>query len=145
MLLLIYLSICLLFIYFKVNIFGKKSKSDNEIISNTFITFFFCLTIFLLCIGFLPNVKDIRKLFEQISNVSYVIIYTIGLILFFGFMSTSIVNDYAFIILPILLVLGVFVFYKAGKHSYVDDFNINYERIKAILIFFCLISFCSIP
>ena len=137
--LVVFLVICLIFIYFKVNIFGKKSKSDNEIISNTFITFFFCLTIFLLCIGFLPNVKDIRKLFEQISNVSYVIIYTIGLILFFGFMSPTIVNDYAYIILPILLVLGIFVFYKAGKHSYVDDFNINYERIKAILIFFCLI------
>ena len=137
--LVVFLVICLIFIYFKLNIFGKKSKSDKEIISNTFITFFFCLTIFLLCIGFLPNVKDIRKLFEQISNVSYVILYTIGLILFFGFMSPTIVNDYAYIILPILLVLGVFVFYMAGVHSYIDDFNVNYERIKTILMFFCLI------
>jgi hypothetical protein len=137
--LVVFLIICLIFIYLKLNIFGKKSKSQNEIISNVFITFFFSVTIFLLCIGFLPNIKDIRKLFEQISSVSYAIIYTIGLILFFGFLSTTIVNDYAYIILPILLVLGAYVFYKAGSHSYVDEFNINYERIKTIIIFFCLI------
>jgi len=137
--LIIILLIGLILTYFKQNFLLKKGKSDQEITSNIFITLFFCLTIFLICIGFLPSIKDIRKLFEQISSVSYVIIYTIGLILFFGFMSPTIVNDYANIILPILLVLGAFVFYKAGKHSYVDEFNINYERIKTIIIFFCLI------
>jgi len=137
--LVIFLVICLIFTYFKLNIFGKKSNSQNEIVANVFIIFFFSLIIFLLCIGFLPNIKDIRKLFEQISSVSYAILYTIGLIIFFGFMSSTIVNDYAFIILPILLVLGIYLFYKAGTHSYVDDFNINYERIKTLLIFFCLI------
>ena len=54
--LVVFLVICLIFIYFKLNIFGKKSKSQNEIISNVFITFFFSVTIFLLCIGFLPNI-----------------------------------------------------------------------------------------
>ena len=138
--LVIFLVICLIFTYFKLNIFGKKGKSQDEIISNVFITFFFSLTIFLLCIGFLPNIKDIRKLFEQISSVSYVIVYTISLILFFGFMtSKTFINDYAYIILPIFLGLGIFVFYKALSHSYIDEFNINYERIKTIIIFFCLI------
>jgi hypothetical protein len=138
--LVIFLVICLIFTYFELNIFGKKSRSQDEIISNVFIIFFFSLTIFLLCIGFLPNIKDIRKLFEQISSASYVIVYTISLIIFFGFMSSkTFINDYAYIILPILLILGIFVFYKGLTHSYINEFNINYERIKTIIIFFCLI------
>ena len=133
------LIIALFLIYFKVNVFGKKSKSQQETTANVFIVTTICIVIFLLCITFLPNIKDLKKLFEQISSVTYAIIYTIGLVLFFGFVSPTIVNDYAYIILPILSALGIFLFFIAGSHSYVDDFNINYERIKSIILFFCLI------
>ena len=135
----IFLIICLILIYYKFNLFGKRNKSDQEVAANVFIIMSFCIGIFLICIVFLPNVKDIKKLFEQISSVIYVIIYTIGLILFFGFIPSTFIDDYAFILLPIISILGVFVFYMAGSYSYVDNFNINYERIKAIILFFCLI------
>jgi hypothetical protein len=136
----LFLIICLVLMYFKVNIFLKKGNSDKEILNNVLSTFFFSVIIICLCAYLLPNIKDLKSLFSQISNVTYAILYTIGLILFFGFMSPTIINDYAYIILPILIIVGCLVFYKSSTYSYVDEFNINYERIKSVLLFLCLIA-----
>ena len=134
------LIIGLILIFFKLNFNLKKGKSDKEVINNVFTVFFFCLIIIFICGFLLPNFKDLTKLFSQISNVSYVILYTIGLILFFGFISPTFINDYYYIILPIFAVIGTYVFYKSISYSYVDNFNINYERIKSVLLLLCLIT-----
>ena len=136
----LFLVVGLILMYFKVNFFLKKGNSDQQIRNNILTTFFFCLIVICLCGILLPNIKDIKNLFSQISNVTYAIIYTIGLILFFGFVSPTIINDYAYIILPIFAVIGSLVFYKSASYSYVDEFNINYERIKSVLLFLCLIT-----
>ena len=79
----IILIIILFMILFKVNIpFKQSSKSQEEMVADIFIVLFFCLLIVGICIVLLPNFKDVKKLFEQISNVTYIIIYTIFLILF---------------------------------------------------------------
>ena len=36
--------------------------------------------------------------------------------------------------------MSIFIFYKSLKVNYITDFNINYERIKSIILFFCLIA-----
>jgi hypothetical protein len=136
----LFLIIALFLMYFKVNFFLKVGKSDHQITKNVLTTFFFCLIVIFLCGFLLPNVKDIKKLFLQISNVTYAILYTIGLILFFGFISPTIINNYAHFILPIAAIIGAVVFYKSATYSYVDEFNINYERIKSVLLFLCLIT-----
>ena len=136
----LFLVVGLILIYFKVNIFLQKGKSDQQISNNVLSTFFFCLIVIILCGVLLPNIKDLKKLFLQISNVTYVILYTIGLILFFGSISPTIINDYAYIFVPIIAIIGIFVFYKSASYSYTDEFNINYERIKSVLLFFCIIT-----
>jgi len=136
----IFLIICLLLIYFKTNIFLKKSNSVQESTKNIVSILFFCLFIFIICITLIPNFKDIKELFLQISNVTYAVIYTIGVILFFGFIPSDTINTYAYIILPLAAILGVGVFYAAGSYSYFDEFNVNYERIKMLILFFCLIT-----
>lgn len=136
----LFLIVSLILMYFKVNIFLKKGNSDKEILNNVLSTFFFCLIIIVLCAYLLPNIKDLKNLFSQISNVTYAILYTIGLILFFGFMSPTTINNNAYIILPVLIIFGLFVFYKSSTYSYVEEFNINYERIKSVLLFLCLIT-----
>jgi len=136
----IFLIVCLCLIYYQVNIFEKQSNSEQEITNNIFIIFFFSLIIFGLCYLLLPNIKDLKKLFNQINNVTYFILYTIGIILYFGFMPSDMVNEYAYIIVPVIAVLGVGIFYLSASHSYVESFNVNYERIKMILLFFCLIT-----
>ena len=81
----IFLIIVLFCLLFKVpNPFNANlNKSQQEIIADVFIILFFTLLIVGLCIILLPNLKEIRSLFQQISSVSYIIIYTIFLILFF--------------------------------------------------------------
>jgi NhaP-type Na+/H+ or K+/H+ antiporter len=50
------------------------------------------------------------------------------------------IDKFAYIITPITILLGVFMFYKGFTNNYVETFNINYERIKTMIIFLCLIT-----
>ena len=135
------LVIVMFYIFFKMKLPGKgDSKSQEEIVSNIFIILFFTMLIVGSCIAFLPNFKDVKTLFQQISNVTYIIIYTICLILFFTLTSKDIINKYAYIITPISAALGAFMFYKGSTQNYLDKFNVNYERIKTMIMFFCLIT-----
>ena len=138
----IFLIIMVCLIYFKVapNIFSTSVNSTNTIVADVFIILFFSLIVFLLCFILLPNFKALKELFQQISNVSYVLIYTIFTILLLSIISTDNLNKYAKYIVPVILSLGLFCFYKAAKTNYVEKFNINYERIKTIIMIFSLIT-----
>jgi hypothetical protein len=60
--------------------------------------------------------------------------------LFFTMMPKSVINNYAYIITPITALLGIFMFYKGYSNNYATVFNVNYERIKLMILFFCLIT-----
>ena len=135
------LIIVLFMVLFNVKIpFTKPSKSKEEAVANIFIVLFFILLVLGICIILLPSFKDIKNLFEQISNVTYVIIYTIFLILFFTMMPNDIIDKYAYIITPFTILFGIFMFYKGFASNYSTKFNVNYERIKTMILLFCLIT-----
>lgn len=138
----VFFIIIMFLIFFDVNLtsFGKPSKSQEELIGNIFIIVFFSLLVLGLCILLLPNLKEFKDLFLQISNVTYVILYTIFAILFYSMISGDILNKYSYIINPSMLGLGAFSFYKGISDDYFEKFNINYERIKMIILLFCLIT-----
>ena len=138
----VFLIIVLFCLLFKVsNPFSTNlNKSQEELVGDVFIILFFTLIIFVICIILLPNFKEIKSLFEQINNVTYAIIYTIFLILFFTLISPDILNTYAYIITPITILLGIFIFYKSYTNNYVEKFSINYERIKTLILFFCFLT-----
>jgi hypothetical protein len=136
-----------IFFYNKPKKDTLDNKTETEIAKNVLLTFFFFITVISLCYIMLPKTNSIQKtlsslfkLFEDIKSVSYAVIYTISLILFFGFVPESTVNTYSKIILIVSFILGVFVFYKAGSYSYINEFNVNYERIKTIILFYCLLT-----
>ncbi len=139
MLFILFLIIMLFSIIFKVKM-TKSSKSEQEIVQNVFIILFFTLLVVGICITLIPNLNDFKKLFEQISNVTYIIIYTIALILFFSLTPSDTINKYAYIITPISILLGSFIFYKSTSDNYISNFNVNYERIKTMIMLFCLIA-----
>ena len=137
----VFLIIMLLLIIFKVDLsFKKVPKSDDSIIANSFIILFLGLLILGVCFALLPSLKELGKLFAQISNVSYIIIYTVGIILFLTMVPENTLNTYAKYILPITAALGAFLFYKGMGTSYIENFNVNYERIKMMIIMLCLIT-----
>jgi len=139
--LIILLIICMFLILFDVNLsFSQSSKSREEMIGEIFIILFFSLLIVGICVIFLPNLKEFKSLFQQIGNVTYVILYTIFAILFYTMMSPDIIKNYSYIINPAMLGLGALTFYKASSDNYIEKFNINYERIKMLILLFCLIT-----
>jgi hypothetical protein len=128
--------ICL--IIFKVPF---TNTTDVNVLNNVFIIITFVVfLLFFICVTTLPVLKDLKTFFLQINNVLYVIFYVIFLILFFGFMPNDILNNYAYIITPATMLLSIFLFYKSFKVNYITEFNVNYERIKSMILFFCLIA-----
>jgi hypothetical protein len=136
----IFLIIMMSLIFLKVPFIFATNKSQNEIIANIFVILFFTLIVVILCFMLLPNFKDFKELFQQISSVTYVLLYTIFLILFLILMPDKTLDSYAIYITPITIVLGLFCFYKAAKTNYIEKFNINYERIKTLIMIFSLIT-----
>jgi hypothetical protein len=139
----IFIILLIVILYNKGHIFSKPT-SNEAAVSNTIVISTFIILVFILCITLLPNFKELSKLFTQISNVTYVILFTIFLILFFRLLPSDILNNYAYIITPITILFTIFIFYKGIKTNEVDDFNINYERIKIIILLFCLITICFV-
>ena len=139
--LLLVLIVIMFCLFFKVKMPGKgPSKSQQEVIGDVFIVLFFCLLIVGICITLLPSFKEVRKLFEQISSVTYVILYTVFLILFFIMTPNDFINKYSLYITITTIVLGSLIFYKGLSNNYITEFNANYERIKMMILFFCLIT-----
>ena len=124
----------------KINLTIPAIK-DTKIINSLIIVSFILIIVFLSFI-FLPSFKDFSKLFNQISNVTYVILYTIFIILFFRLLPNDILNDNAFFIVPITIIIAVFLFIISFRTNYLIDFNINYERIKTVIMYFCFITLC---
>ena len=116
------------------------NKDATKITGDIFLILFICILVFMMSLILIPNFKELKELFEQIGSVTYVLIYTIFLILFFSMTSNSTLNDYAYVIVPFTALLGVFVFYKATSTNYLDKLNLNYERIKSMILLFCLIT-----
>jgi hypothetical protein len=137
----VFLIIMLLLIIFKVDIsFKGLPESDNSIIANAFIILLLGFLILGVCFALLPSLKEIGKLFAQISSVTYVIIYTIGTILFLTMTPNSTLDTYAKYILPVIGLLGAILFYQGASTNYIENFNINYERIKMVILLLCLIT-----
>jgi hypothetical protein len=138
----IILIIVLFCILFKVpNPFESSiSKSTSQNNYNVIYITLFIILLLIMCFALLPNFKEVKGLFLQINNVTYSVVYTIFLILFFTLMPSNIINDYAYIILPITALCLVLFFYMSFKKNLVEEFNFNYERIKVLILFFCLIA-----
>ena len=120
---------------------NTSSKTKNEITSDIFIVLTFLLIGAGLLFVLLPNFKEnIHKFLEQITNSVFVFIYTIFFIIFFLTVPNNTLNDYGYIITPISIILTAIMFYKGTTINYIENFNINYERIKCIILFLCLIT-----
>jgi hypothetical protein len=50
------------------------------------------------------------------------------------------INKYSLYITITTIVLGSLMFYKGLSNNYITEFNANYERIKMMILFFCLIT-----
>jgi hypothetical protein len=126
-----------LFILFNSS-FISQNKNSLSFLLFTIISF--VLLSLALAILFIPYLQNIYILLKQIKNTIYFLIYSIFLILLFGLLPNSFLSNNSNIILPISILFAIILFYFAFKTNYIMDFNINYEKIKIIFLFFSLIS-----
>ena len=123
---------------FFITLFTGSKNVDSKTASSFFAVLFFVIIVLGLAIALIPNLKDVLNLFSEIRNVLYIVVYTIFLILFFALMPKDILDNYAYIITPASIIITFIVFYKGFTVDFIDNFNVNYERIKTIILFFCL-------
>ncbi len=129
------------------NVLPKDNKLVNSIIILSFV-----IIIIILSFIFLPSFENINKFFIQIYRVTYVILYTIFIILFFRLLPENILNSNANYIVPITIIIGFILFVYSFQGVYIEElganferkqiFDINYERIKMIILYFCFITLC---
>lgn len=134
------LSLTLIVILSKVNINVDTTEESNKIAGEVFLILFIFLLIFILVVALVPNFNDLKKVFQQIGSVSIAIVYTIFIILLYANLPSDVLNDYSYLIVGATIIIGAFVFFKAGSSNYVLAYDLNYERIKSMILFFCIIT-----
>jgi hypothetical protein len=137
-------------------VFNKSSIPKINYTSRASNTGFAILFVILLClfIGYLffgmfkGKYSEIMNLefISQFSNVIYVIIYTIFLIVFFRIIKSDIEfrpdnwSKYVDYITPISILVTAFVFYNGLRSNFGSQYNITYERIKTMVLYFCFLA-----
>jgi cytochrome bd-type quinol oxidase subunit 2 len=118
-----------------------SQKTSTEITSDIFIILTFVFVAVGIVALILPNFKEnVPKLMEQISNAIFVLIYTICFVIFFLSMSKETLDTYSYIFVPLSMILTGFMFKKGLSSNYIETFNVNYERIKTVILFLCFLT-----
>ena len=124
----------------KLNDSAAKKLSDNE--NNTaMMVISFIFAILLIVFMTIPNYKEFLNFLSRIKFVLILAAYIIGLIILYRDVPKGIVDAYSFLFLPTTMLIGVYLFYLAMEKNQIYGFDINYERVKYALIYFCLIVF----
>jgi len=114
-------------------------KSKEQVTYNILIIVFVLFLVIGICVKLLPDSYKIADFFYQIKWVIVIMMYTIGLILFFRLTPNDIINKYSVVILIVAAIIGLILFYKGFTTNYIPEFNVNYERIKSVLLLFFFI------
>ncbi len=120
------------------SLYNVKGEKD-EVTSDISITIIM-LVIFFGLIALIPSIGSITSLLLQIKWAAMIFLYTIFLIIFLRVTPSTSLTKYANIIMPAVLLIGTFLFYKGFTTNYANFYNISYERIKSVIMFFCFIT-----
>jgi hypothetical protein len=118
---------------------GIGMTQEMIAVNITLITVFILIITGLL-IYFLPGLSDVKKFISQFTGVLMVILYTIFTILFFRLLPSNIMDQYGMYITPSTMLISIVLFYFGFNKNYMKDFNVNYERIKSVILFLCFIT-----
>ena len=123
---------------------GTSAETSSANIASIFGFVLLLIIVASVLFKFKDNFALLFTYLSQSSNVIYLILYIIGLIALFSKLSRADLDTYAYIILPITILLGVYLFYRNIAYDTIVNFNLNFERIKYAIVFACLIIFMSL-
>jgi hypothetical protein len=117
---------------------GEKSLEAELRDSFLVLISVFCIVVSLFAV--IPNLEEIKKLFfdNNLRTVSFVILYTISLVVLLTMLPTNILDKYSYIVIPISMLLGAILFFISYADGY---FKSGFtENIRATVLFTCLIA-----
>jgi hypothetical protein len=121
---------------------GGSSRVLSQDENNTAIIIVaFTTAILLIVLMTIPNYKEFLNFISKLKFVLLLVGYIIGLIILYRDIPRGIIDAYSFIFFPITLLIGIYLFYLAMEKGQLYGFDLNYERVKYALIYFCLIVF----
>jgi len=119
---------------------GAPSLTQSQ--NNTAITIIaFMSAIVLIILLTIPNYKEFLNFLGKLKFVLLLAGYIIGLIILYQSVPKGIINAYAFLFFPITMLIGIYLFYLAMEKGTLYGLDLNYERIKYALVYFCLLVF----
>lgn len=101
----------------------------------------FTVAILLIVFMTIPSYKDFLTFIGKIKFVLLLAGYIIGLIILYRNVPRGIVDAYSFLFFPATMLIGIYLFYLAMEKGQLYGFDLNYERVKYALIYFCMIVF----
>lgn len=135
----IILSIILVLILMNVSIFSSfDHRSTQEIAKELFITMFLCTSMLFICYFFVPDFSKLREMISKMTSIWYPVIYTILLLIL---CTTISIKSYGWIVSPVLVSIGMGMFYMGFKTNSSD---IVIERLKMIILLMCGITSTSV-
>lgn len=118
----------------------QNNTPSSLSISSIALIFEILLLVVFLCI----IIFSFKDYIGRLSNVIILFIYIYALIIFFTQMPKDKLDKYAYIILPLTLIFGFFMFYIIISEKVPPNISIIFERIKYIITFVLLIVFMII-
>ena len=118
---------------------GGKDLEKNITTGTIIVTIIFAILAIILV--FVPSYKDVFKIFINLKFTFIIIIYCIGLIIFFRSLSTEFITKYASVLSPITLLIGIILFYLSINTTSYGLPDISFERINYTITYFLLIVF----
>lgn len=137
-------------IYSNIGTVNSITASSNALrdTQTAFIIIAILFVAIILLVLLIPNYGMMKTFLGKFSSTFILLLYLIGLIIFFRDFSSNILNKYSFLIAPITVLIGLFLFYRAFNSGSSSQnyalFDINLARIKYILLYFCFIVFILI-
>ena len=119
---------------------GLKFLSQDE---NNTIMMITSFTVAILLIAFMtiPNYKELLNFLSRLKYVFILAAYIIGLIILYRNVPRGIIDAYSFLFFPATVLIGFYLFYLATEKGQLYGFELNYERVKYAIVYFCLIVF----
>lgn len=142
--------VILLFVLLFSNlIFTSSTSTTSEM---TYVFIIIGIVIFISGVAYKLSTTDEKKdenkkdstaknIIKAIASSSNIIFYTIFLIICLCLIQKDTLNQYAYIITPFIIMVSIFLFYRAlSKNDKKNEkTNIESERIKSIILFLCII------
>jgi len=130
----------------KINYMSRASNTGFAILFVILLCLFIGWLFFGMFQGKYSELMNIEFI-TQFSSVIYVIVYTIFIIVFFRIINSDINfrpdnnwSKYVDYITPISILVSAAVFYNGLRSNFGSQYNITYERIKTMIVYFCFLA-----